>query len=150
MAPKVQQYQRICAPVAFTTLEVSLSELSARRFAKHSLVAPSRWMVDPLLEGALEVWNAFCTAPEPHSLAQIVSAFAANTTLAARNTNFESHPVTYPEATNAWADGNYSTGRLMPKRQWATGAEVSIGKLFVVRYIRATNAGRTDSDLQLS
>lgn len=76
-------------------------------------MAPLGWVVDPLLESALVVRNALCTAPEPHLLAQVVTATSADGAITARNTNFESDTVARLEARHPRANGHNDTRRLV-------------------------------------
>jgi hypothetical protein len=72
-------------------------------------VTPYRWMVYPLLECALEVRERLGTAPEPHLLAEVVSAFSADATLTTRDANLEGHAVTDAEARDLRPNGNDDT-----------------------------------------
>lgn len=78
-------------------------------------MAPDRWMIYPFLESPLEMRNGLGAAPKLHLLAEIISALAANTTLAARNSDFERHTVTYLEPRDLWPKSNNDAGRFVTK-----------------------------------
>lgn len=61
-------------------------------------------MINSLLEGSLEVRNGLRTAAKSHTFAQIITALATNTTLAARDADFKSDPVAYIEASDTKTD----------------------------------------------
>ena len=73
-------------------------------------------MVYPLLKSALEVRDRFGTTPKPHLLAQVVSTFAADATLAAGDADLKGDPVADVEAQDLRPDSNDGTGGLMTKR----------------------------------
>ena len=98
-------------------------------------MAPYGRVIDSLLEGSLEMWNALRATPELHLLAEVVAPLSTNGTLAAGNANFESNSVTNGEAIDLRANAHYNTGRFMSKRQRCTGTEIAVGELFVVAHI---------------
>jgi len=57
------------------------------------LMAPDGWVIDPLLQSSLEMWDALCTTPEPHFFAEIIPPFPADGTLPAGNAHLESNSV---------------------------------------------------------
>jgi hypothetical protein len=114
------------------------------------LVAPDCGVVDPLLESSLEVRDAFRTTPEPHLFAQIVTTFSADSTLAAGDADLEGYSIANLEAIDLRTNANHDTRGFVAKRQGRAGAEVAIGKLFVVAHIRAADASRFDLDLKLA
>ncbi len=70
-------------------------------------MAPHGWVVDPLLEGALEVRDALGTTPETHLLAEVVAAFPADAALSARDADLQCHTIANPEARHLGADGHH-------------------------------------------
>jgi hypothetical protein len=98
-------------------------------------MAPYGRVIDSLLEGSLEMWNALRATPELHLLAEVVAPLSTNGTLAAGNANFESNSVTNGEAVDLRPNAHYNTGRFMSKRQRCTGTEIAVGELFVVAHI---------------
>jgi len=70
------------------------------------LVTPRGGMIDPLLEGALEVRHAFGATSESHLLAQVVPAFPADAALPARDADLEGDPVANSEARHLRSDGH--------------------------------------------
>ena len=98
-------------------------------------MAPYGGMIYLLLEGSLVMGIALGTASETQLLAEVISTFAANTTLSTCHPNLESNPIANLEAAYLRANGDNFTGRLMPERQWVAGAEVAVGKLLVIRDI---------------
>lgn len=117
--------------------------------AKDSLVAPLSWVVDPLLQRALEVWEALCAAPEAHFLAEVVPPFPADSALAARDADLEGYAIAEGKAAHVRTDGNDHTRGLMAERQRLARAQVAIGKLLEVGYIGATYARGMYGDLKL-
>lgn len=107
-------------------------------------------MVYPILECALEVREALCTTPESHLLAEVVATFPADTTLSARDTDFQCNSISKLEASHLGADGDNSAGGLMAKRQRLAGAEVAIREFLVVGDVRAANSRGPDGNLQLA
>lgn len=98
-------------------------------------MAPYGRVIDSLLEGSLEMWNALRATPELHLLAEIVAPLSTYGTLAAGNANFESNSVTNGEAIDLRSNTHYNTGRFMSKRQRCTGTEIAVGELLVVAHI---------------
>lgn len=70
-------------------------------------MAPHSRMVDSLLERALVVRVAFGAASESHLLAEVVSTFTADATLATGNTNLKRNPISDFEAADLRSNGNY-------------------------------------------
>lgn len=70
-------------------------------------------MVDLLLERPLIMRIALGAAPEAKLLAEVVSAFAADSTLSTCHTDLESDSVSNPEAAHLGANRDHLTSRLM-------------------------------------
>lgn len=81
------------------------------------------------------MWEALCTTPEAHLLAEIIPPLAANDTLPTWHANLEGHTIAEGKAAHLGADGNNHTRRLVAKGQGLAGAEIAIGKLLEVGYI---------------
>ena len=88
--------------------------------------------------------------PEPHALAEVIPAPAADATLAAGNADLEGDAVAEVEAGHLGPDGDDSARRLVAEREWHAGAEIAIGKLLVITDIRPADAGCVDSNLKLA
>lgn len=114
------------------------------------LMAPDSRMVDPFLQSPLKVWDALCTTPKSHLLAEIIPSFPANATLTARNADLKGNPIANRKAINLRPNANYHTGGLMPKGQRSAGAEVAIGKFLVIAHIRSAYAGGLNLDLKFA
>ena len=95
-------------------------------------MAPLGWVVDPLLECALVMRHALCATPEPHLLAQIVTAASADGAVSARDTNFQRNAVAHLKAGHPRANGHNDTGRLVAERERHASTEVAIGELLVI------------------
>lgn len=61
-------------------------------------VTPRCWVIYPFLQGSLVMRERLCTAPKSHLLAEIVSAFPADATLATWDTDLEGNTITDIEA----------------------------------------------------
>jgi hypothetical protein len=60
-------------------------------------ITPFRWVINPLLQRALEMWKRLSRAPELHVFANVISAFFTSLTLFARDANFERYFVAWLE-----------------------------------------------------
>jgi hypothetical protein len=94
--------------------------------------------------------HRFGTTPEPHALAEVIPAPAADATLAAGDADLEGDTVTDAEARHLGPDGDYGPGRLVAEGERHAGAEVAIGKLLVVADIRPADACCVDGNLKLA
>ncbi len=113
-------------------------------------MTPHGWVVDSLLQGALEVRDAFGATPEAHLLAEVVSTSPADSALAAGDADLERDPVVDLEAHDLGADGHDDARRLVAQRQRHASAEVAIGKLLVVRDVGPADSRRLDGNLKLA
>lgn len=125
-------------------------------------MTPNRRVVDPLLQRALEVRHALGAAPEPHPLAEVVPALAADAApAAARDAHLEGDAVPHGEPPvppppcallllGGWADRHHDPRRLVAERQRRARAQVAVGELLVVRHVRAADARRPHGHLQLA
>ncbi len=128
----------------------SCSHFHAAGWVCYSLVAPDSRVVYPLLKCALKVRDGFGATSKPHLLAEVVAAFPADTTLTARDPDFQSNSVADVETGHLGANGHNGTGGLMAQGQGHASTQVTVGELFVVGHIRAADASSLDRDLQLT
>lgn len=110
---------------------------------RHLLVTPYRWVINPVLQGALEVGERLRAASESHLLTEIISPLATGVTLSTGDTDLQGDTVSDHKAAHLGADGYYDAGGLMAKRKRLAGAKIAIRELLIIRHIRATYAGRT-------
>lgn len=80
------------------------------------LVTPDSWVIDPLLESALIVWEALCAAPETKLFAEVVPPLATDTTLSTGNADLKGYPITDPEARHLGTDGHYFASGFVAQR----------------------------------
>ena len=77
------------------------------------LVAPDRWVIDPLLQSSLEMRHALRTTPESHLLAEVIPPFPAYCALSAWDSDLESNAVADAEAIDSGANAYDDTRRFM-------------------------------------
>jgi hypothetical protein len=133
---------------------VVLSGVLVKLFLRYNnsnlLVTPDSGVIDPLLQGPLEMWHTLRTTSKPHLLAKVIPPFPTDLTLTTRNADFESDSVSDREAIDLWSNAHHHSRSLMSKRKRSTSAQVAIGEFFVVAYIGATDTRRFNLDLQLA
>ena len=110
-------------------------------------MAPRGRVIYLLLESALEMGDGLGAAPESHLLAQVITALAADATLATGNPDLEGDTISNLEAHHRGSNGNHCAGRLVAERKRHAGTQVTIGKLLVIGDIRATDTCSLDSNL---
>lgn len=84
--------------------------------------------------------DALGAAPEAHFLTQVVPSLPANGALPTGQANLQRDPVPDPEARDAGANGHDDARGLVAKGEWAAGAEIAIGELFIVGDVGAADA----------
>lgn len=107
----------------------------------HLLVTPYRWVINPILERALEMGERLRAAPESHLLAEVISPLATCRTLSTGDTNLQSDAVSDRKAAHLGANGHYDSGGLMTERKWLAGTKIAIREFLIIRHIRATYTG---------
>jgi hypothetical protein len=112
-------------------------------------VAPSRRVVDPLLQCALRMWERLGRASEVHALAYVVPPFKTQLTLLTRLADLERNPVTHLEVTDARTDGRDDARGLVTQRQGFPDEDVAITVVTEVVQVGAAEAGGLDGDLDL-
>lgn len=102
------------AAAAKETVEGSLIDVSecssGESEAGNSLIAPLSWVINPLLQGPLEVRYTLRRTPKPHLLAQVISASSADSAVATRNANLECDAIAEGEILHVRAHGDDDTG----------------------------------------
>lgn len=56
-------------------------------------MTPLGRMIDPFLQGTLEMWETLCRTPKLHVFADVVAAFFASMAVVAGHTYFQSYSV---------------------------------------------------------
>lgn len=115
--------------------------LISDRVLCYLLVTPYRWVINPILERALEVGERLRAAPKSHLLAEVIPTLATCGTLATGDANLQSYTVSDRKAAHLGANGHHDSRGLVTERKGLTGAEIAIREFLVIRHIRATNTG---------
>jgi hypothetical protein len=83
-------------------------------------------MIDPFLEGALEMWKGLAAASKTHVFANVVAALLTSLALFTWKTDFHGHSISRRKIPNLGPDSSDHTGRFVPETERFSDQNVAI------------------------
>jgi hypothetical protein len=112
-------------------------------------MTPFSRMVNPLLQGALEMGETLCRRAEFHVFADVVAAFGAAVAGIAGHAYFEGYAVAGGKVGYGRADGGDDAGGFVAEGQGLADEYVAVAVVVVVVEVAAAEAGAVDCYLNL-